>query len=440
MLLPDVQAADDRLRGLRLVRIARRRQRRHLLLLRPPQSRAVGLRAACCARSATTSASSRSSSTAVSALYVVSLAAHRGARRQHHGIGQSAGDAVAGPARRSSCSARSGADPVFELGRWWTVLSAGWLHGGVLHILFNMMWVRQLGPATADIYGPGRMVIIYTIAGAVGFLAQQSRPGTVMAWMPIPFLRGAADRRRVGADLRPARRARVLRPPRRQLASIRREAHGLCAHAGHHGIHPARRRQLRARAAVSSAAIWRGCWLDPLKPERMDHMCRRALVCLRRLDGARPIARVDRDLLRLPDPATRGSAVGESPLLRVEIDDPADRAPADAAEADPVAREHDAVGLRPVEPVRLVRRPFERADRRSSASSPPRSFSSHARCSRKSASISVFGRVALADLAPPLLDRAAVRLELLLLPRRRQRRAGRRRGRATSARPDRAAR
>ena len=40
-------------------------------------------------------------------------------------------------------------------GRWWTILSAAWLHGGVLHILFNMLWVRQLGPATADIYGPG---------------------------------------------------------------------------------------------------------------------------------------------------------------------------------------------------------------------------------------------------------------------------------------------
>ena len=63
----------------------------------------------------------------------------------------------------------SGADPVFVYGRWWTVLSASWLHGGVLHILFNMLWVRQLGPATADIYGPGRMIIIYTVAGAVGF-------------------------------------------------------------------------------------------------------------------------------------------------------------------------------------------------------------------------------------------------------------------------------
>jgi hypothetical protein len=35
-------------------------------------------------------------------------------------------------------------------------------------ILFNML-VRNLGPPTAEIYGPGRMVIIYTIAGVCGF-------------------------------------------------------------------------------------------------------------------------------------------------------------------------------------------------------------------------------------------------------------------------------
>ena len=50
----------------------------------------------------------------------------------------------------------SGAVPVFGYGRWWTVLSAAWLHGGVLHILFNMMWVRDLAPPTARLYGPGR--------------------------------------------------------------------------------------------------------------------------------------------------------------------------------------------------------------------------------------------------------------------------------------------
>jgi rhomboid protease GluP len=84
----------------------------------------------------------------------------------------------------------SGAVPVFGFGRWWTVLSAGWLHSGLLHILFNMLWVRQLGPATADVLGPARTVIVYTVAGVAGFLLS-SIAGTIMGNTPIFFLRGA---------------------------------------------------------------------------------------------------------------------------------------------------------------------------------------------------------------------------------------------------------
>ena len=62
----------------------------------------------------------------------------------------------------------SGVVPVFRYGRWWTFLTAGWLHAGALHILFNMMWIRQLAPATSEMYGASRMVIIYTIAGVAG--------------------------------------------------------------------------------------------------------------------------------------------------------------------------------------------------------------------------------------------------------------------------------
>jgi rhomboid protease GluP len=63
----------------------------------------------------------------------------------------------------------SGAFPVFAADRWWTVLSAGWLHGNILHIFMNMMAVRHLAPPTADLYGPGRMVIIYVVGSIVGF-------------------------------------------------------------------------------------------------------------------------------------------------------------------------------------------------------------------------------------------------------------------------------
>jgi len=82
----------------------------------------------------------------------------------------------------------SGALPVFRYGRWWTVLSAGWLHGGLLHIIFNMYYVRMFGPAAADLFGPARTVIIYVIAGATGFLLS-SLAGQYMP--PIPILRGA---------------------------------------------------------------------------------------------------------------------------------------------------------------------------------------------------------------------------------------------------------
>jgi rhomboid protease GluP len=84
----------------------------------------------------------------------------------------------------------TGADPVFRYGWWWTLLSATWVHGSLLHILFNMMWVRDLGPATADVIGPSRTVIIYTVAGVSGFLLS-SATGYFLGGLPIPLLHGA---------------------------------------------------------------------------------------------------------------------------------------------------------------------------------------------------------------------------------------------------------
>jgi len=84
----------------------------------------------------------------------------------------------------------SGAGPFFGYGRWWTVLSAAWLHGGVFHILFNLLWVRQLAPAVSELYGSSRMIIIYTAASIAGFLLS-SCAGLFFGNMPIFFLRGA---------------------------------------------------------------------------------------------------------------------------------------------------------------------------------------------------------------------------------------------------------
>lgn len=58
-----------------------------------------------------------------------------------------------------------------ELGpRWWTLLTAIYLHGGLLHIFFNMMWIRQLGAETQRLFGAARFFILFSLTGAGGFL------------------------------------------------------------------------------------------------------------------------------------------------------------------------------------------------------------------------------------------------------------------------------
>lgn len=69
-------------------------------------------------------------------------------------------------------------------GRWWTLITAIYLHGNLLHILFNVLWIRQLGPAVEEVYGPARTIVIFTVAGVVGFVASNSAG--------VPFTIGAS--------------------------------------------------------------------------------------------------------------------------------------------------------------------------------------------------------------------------------------------------------
>lgn len=64
----------------------------------------------------------------------------------------------------------TGTVPIDEYHRLWTLVSAGFLHGGILHIFFNMAALRQLAGLVNREYGLHRMFVIYTISGIVGFL------------------------------------------------------------------------------------------------------------------------------------------------------------------------------------------------------------------------------------------------------------------------------
>lgn len=63
----------------------------------------------------------------------------------------------------------TGTLPVFHYGRWWTLITASFLHGGILHIFFNMMALSQLGPFVVSEFGFFRFACIYTLSGMTGF-------------------------------------------------------------------------------------------------------------------------------------------------------------------------------------------------------------------------------------------------------------------------------
>ena len=64
----------------------------------------------------------------------------------------------------------TGTIPIDSYHRWWTLVSASYLHGGLLHIFFNMAAFRQLSAVVVREYGTRRMFAIYTLSGVAGFL------------------------------------------------------------------------------------------------------------------------------------------------------------------------------------------------------------------------------------------------------------------------------
>jgi len=60
--------------------------------------------------------------------------------------------------------------PIFVQHEWWRLITAMFLHGGLIHIGFNMMTLMQFGPAVEELYGSPRFLFLYAVTGAVGNL------------------------------------------------------------------------------------------------------------------------------------------------------------------------------------------------------------------------------------------------------------------------------
>jgi rhomboid protease GluP len=162
----------------------------------------------------------------------------------------------------------SGVTPVLQYDRWWTILSAGWLHGSLLHIGFNMMFAWQLLPLVIRFYGAGRTVILYIVSSGAGFLLS-----TLAVYLPVrlPFLvpagmtlgASAANLGLLGAMVWYGRRAGSSVLGQQMLAYA---VVNIVIGFGLPGI------DNWAHLGGFGAGWLLARWLDPLREERGDHV------------------------------------------------------------------------------------------------------------------------------------------------------------------------
>ena len=53
--------------------------------------------------------------------------------------------------------------------QWYRLITAMFLHLGLIHIAFNMMVLLDIGPVVEELYGSPRYLFIYILSGALGF-------------------------------------------------------------------------------------------------------------------------------------------------------------------------------------------------------------------------------------------------------------------------------
>jgi rhomboid protease GluP len=65
----------------------------------------------------------------------------------------------------------SNAGPLTTNGQYWRLITAMFLHGGMLHLLFNAFALYQLGRLVERMFGTPRFLLLYLLAGIAGGLA-----------------------------------------------------------------------------------------------------------------------------------------------------------------------------------------------------------------------------------------------------------------------------
>jgi rhomboid protease GluP len=56
-------------------------------------------------------------------------------------------------------------------GEWWRLITAGFLHAGIIHIMMNSWGLYDLGAQAEEAFGAGKLIVIYVLSSVSGFLA-----------------------------------------------------------------------------------------------------------------------------------------------------------------------------------------------------------------------------------------------------------------------------
>ena len=58
---------------------------------------------------------------------------------------------------------------IIDYHQWWRLVTAGFLHGGIVHILMNSWVLFDLGAQVEEVYGTSRMIVFYFLSTVCGF-------------------------------------------------------------------------------------------------------------------------------------------------------------------------------------------------------------------------------------------------------------------------------
>jgi membrane associated rhomboid family serine protease len=93
--------------------------------------------------------------------------------------------------------------------QWYRLITAMFLHGGIIHIGFNMMVLMDVGPIVEEIYGSARYLFLYVTTGVFGYMLSSligyNSVGASGALMGLIGLLIAITTRRGGAAMKSLR-------------------------------------------------------------------------------------------------------------------------------------------------------------------------------------------------------------------------------------------